>query len=393
MRRVIAFFSIELLAIVFAILQWGIGVRTDEAKYLLSIPYPHPPFLRGVMGLTDGMANQELFWRLVSATLLLQSAWLIWWVAKKIRPDRAVACMILWPLCAAVLSQAGTVMIAVFNAVEGLVFLAAALLIVQKSNIDHVQCFLLGLLWLFSLGSGYQAALYLPAVIVALHKSGARWKEIALYAFGPLALLALYSFANPFALARVVGTAGKDTALTLVDRLTVFGGLITFSGSGIVSILGVIGLLRLRNFAVLGSFICAAGYILLSNSPYYAVLLCPMLVLGAAWLPLPKFWHWILVPLTAVVAFFLIHVPQRSPLVTAMTNLSRTDQPVLLVGPFGHEAQYMGTVIRWSNTLKPEIADSAQSLVCTVECSGYATNFHMEEKTSAKGVVVYERSR
>ena len=77
MQVLITVAGLEVYALALAFLQAMSGVRTDEAKYLLNIPYPHPPAARFVLGLTDGWAYQEIFWRIVFATLLVQAVFLV----------------------------------------------------------------------------------------------------------------------------------------------------------------------------------------------------------------------------------------------------------------------------------------------------------------------------
>ena len=70
MQRILIILLLEGYAILLAGMQGVAGVRTDEAKYLLNIPYPHPPFARWIIGQTEWMTYQEMFWRIVFATIL-----------------------------------------------------------------------------------------------------------------------------------------------------------------------------------------------------------------------------------------------------------------------------------------------------------------------------------
>ncbi|MBI5156250.1 hypothetical protein HZA45_03180, partial [Candidatus Peregrinibacteria bacterium] len=118
----ISIIGLEAYAIILAFLQAMSGVRTDEAKYLLNIPYPHPPAARFLLGLTDGWAYQEFFWRFLFATLLVQAVFLIWSMGKILpRRDRFTLCGV-WLFSAAFVAQTGSIMMAELTALQGLVF-------------------------------------------------------------------------------------------------------------------------------------------------------------------------------------------------------------------------------------------------------------------------------
>ena len=81
MRRALIIIGLEGYALALAWIQSLGGVRTDEAKYLLDIPYPHPPLMRWVLNLTEGFTYQEMLWRMIFATLLVQAVWLVYHAA------------------------------------------------------------------------------------------------------------------------------------------------------------------------------------------------------------------------------------------------------------------------------------------------------------------------
>ena len=56
MRRLTFILPLQAWAILLAFVQTlGGGVRTDEAKYLLNIPYPQPPLARWILGWTEAL--------------------------------------------------------------------------------------------------------------------------------------------------------------------------------------------------------------------------------------------------------------------------------------------------------------------------------------------------
>ncbi len=111
-----------LLGIALAALHAWQGVTTDEAKYLLNIPYPHPPFARSIIGIAQWIPGQEIIWRLLLAAGLLLAAEL----ARALAPAKEKGDMSLlaglWVLSAAVFVSAGQILLAPITAVEMLVF-------------------------------------------------------------------------------------------------------------------------------------------------------------------------------------------------------------------------------------------------------------------------------
>ena len=121
-KRLVAIVLLEIYALVLTTWQMGIGIRTDEAKYLLNIPYPHPPLARFILNLTEAVPFQELLWRIIFASLIVQATWFIRGMAKNFPGTVQIALSIAWLGCMAILQQGGTIMMAPLTALQALVF-------------------------------------------------------------------------------------------------------------------------------------------------------------------------------------------------------------------------------------------------------------------------------
>ena len=114
------FIGLEAYAVALAVLQSLSGVRTDEAKYLLSIPYPHPPFLRSVMSATEWVPFQEMLWRVLLASLFIHAVWLIWDMVRGLDRQQRIALCGAWLLSGSILLLSGSILLAPVNAVQAL---------------------------------------------------------------------------------------------------------------------------------------------------------------------------------------------------------------------------------------------------------------------------------
>jgi len=367
MRRLIAFIIFECYALLLAAVQWHVGVRTDEAKYLLDIPYPHPPFARFIMSLTDGWAWQEGLWRIILATLLVQAVWLVFSLAKDLPKSARTAACAAWLLSAAVVYQAGTVMMAPLTALQMLLFLW--LLLRGKDNSAHAG--LIGLLWLVSLFTAYQAVLFLPLAAAVLFRLRVPLLQRIAYFILPLILLCLYTATNPLAAASMIVHVGKDAAQTLPERLLETAWIMAIGGSVIVSILGTVGLFIRPRISILSSLLLVSAYIFLSRYDYYAILFTPLFVVGCIELvrrmksaahPIAFF-----LPVATAVMIFL-----RPPSLTQATLPALVmphlpaEGTLLIAGSFGHEWQHISRtpVLRYHSRLLVD----AGAVVCLVPC-------------------------
>ena len=78
MFRFLIIIGLQMYALLLAWMQSLGGIHTDEAKYLLDIPYPHPPLVRWMVSQTELYVHQEMLWRVVFATLMVQAVFLVW---------------------------------------------------------------------------------------------------------------------------------------------------------------------------------------------------------------------------------------------------------------------------------------------------------------------------
>lgn len=360
----------EVYAIALALLQFQNGVRTDEAKYLLNIPYPHPPFVRTILSSIDGWAHQELFWRIVFATLMVQAVWLVMDLAMdlSVRARRTLA--ICWLLSAALMSQAGTVMMAPMTALQGLVFIWIAY---RPKNPSGNTAGLIALFWLISLFTAYQAVLFAPVALAALWRTKQPWWRVALYVGVPIALLVLYTAANPLAAASMFIHAGKDASQTLATRLLETARIAALGGSVIASVLGTLTLAFERKWSLIGSLLLVTFYILLSRFDYYAILFTPIFCAGVALMLRPSCrMVWPLhigVPLCAAILLWLYPpILPAGPAPVVMGHIQEHAQPgtVLLDWSFGHEWQHASEwpVQRYSSSALEE----ASVIVCRDTC-------------------------
>lgn len=419
MRRVAAVIGLQVYALLLAGFQLLTGVRTDEAKYLLDIPYPHPPLVRLVLGLTDGWAFQEPFWRIVFATLIIQGVWIVWHLGRDLDRSRRMVLAGFWLLSAAVILQAGTVMMAVLTAIQGLVLLwlwdrcsdnhDRDLHTRDCARMGALDCAqmgaLVGVLWLVSLFTAYQAVLFLPLVAGTCWRSTRSWRDLLVYVGFPLLLLALYSLGNPLALAAML-IKGEQGGGSIVEKVRQFGWLWVVSGSGVLSVLGTYGLLRARRWPVLASFSLFSLYILFSPWPYYAVLLTPFLVYGARFVlgsvDLPKLHLFLILQIAGALWIILSSPPApRSPAREVLREIDRSagSGSILMHGSFGHEWQYENRVVsgQWPVAreremlrYQEELLDQATAVVCLQPCQEVPPGMRPE---SIQGVAVFVRSR
>lgn len=368
-RTVTYFWLLELLAFSLAVVQMLGGIRTDEAKYLLSIPYPHPPLMRSLMLWTSSLPLHEFLWRFLIASLCVQAVWIIADFGDVLPRVRQRALTIAWLLSSAVLLQAGTISMAVFSALFGLVFLWFAL----HPDPSRSPSFL-ALLWLASLFTGYQSVLFAPLVLSGLLKLQTTRTRALLYFVVPLLLLALYSFTNPLALASMVTVSSQDGSMAILQRFARIGWIWLVGGSAVLSLAGTFGILSSNRLDLVATLGLVAGYIVLTSQHYYAILFTPLFIGGVYILFCRRRLYTSLflsveAVCTAVILFLAFPVMTPTPARAVMARLQARgiDGPVLLDGSFGHEWQYESfvPVLRFSSRLSLEAEATAQVFVCT----------------------------
>lgn len=369
MQRLIATIGLQMYALILALHQLSIGVRTDEAKYLLNIPYPHPPFARFIISVFDGWQYHELFWRIVFATLVIQSVWMVIDLVKEQKKKAQIAVALGWLLSGAVVIQSGTVMMAVLTALQALVLVW--LFLREKS----AEPYLVLLFWIVSLFTAYQAVLFGPLVLgILLHtKIGVR-RAVVLCSI-PVLLLALYTLINPLVPASMLNHAGKDAAETLWGHFTGVASLWLIAGSIIGSIIGFVGLFVRPKLELLSSLFLVSTYTFLSRYDYYAILFVPLLVAGIVLLlrRYPRFSTLLIVlmpvGLMAVlwnVSFSPASVIPKTYAAIASVGHDDGEKVILISGSFGHEWQYgtKRTVLRYQS----RFLASAHAVICLQSC-------------------------
>lgn len=371
MRRLIAIVGLECYALVFAALQISNGVRTDEAKYLLDIPYPHPPLARWLLSLFDGFAWQEHAARILVATLMVQAAWFVWGMGKGLKPGARFALCATWLGSAAFAFQAGTVMMAVLTAFQALVFLRW--LSRPREALPGIPS--IAFFWLLTLFTALQGLLLAPLAVAVLRRRNASWAAVAWYAGVPVLLLALYALGNPFTLASFLLQGGKDAGDTVFVRALGTGWVLILAGSGIATVVGVAGMLRERRWSVLASFALFCAYVFLGRFDYYAIFFLPFLVAGAEVLfrrvpfvgvPAAS----LTVAATVVLGFslrpFFVANPARD--ISARFDAMGVTGLVLIAGDYGHEWQYGAGSGREVRPYVESLHREASAIVCTNDC-------------------------
>jgi hypothetical protein len=384
-KKFIAIVLLEVIACLAVYIHLKAGVLTDEAKYLLSIPYPHPPVVREMMAWTKGWEWQEWFWRLVFASVMIQSIWLFASAQivqeKKLMPIIAL-CFLFSP---AIFLQSGTIMLVVPAAAFGMLMICTLL---HPSKTTKIPTILFGILWLVALLSVYHSILFAPLVWSAMQASQGTVREKKICFYGPILLLILYSLSHPLALASMIGVTKTHTSLSLIARGWDIADTI-LRGSGLLTLTGIIGAIVEKNRPLLLSLFATLALICLSPQNYYVILLVPSLLAGTLFLlqrekisssnPRIHSGANILLALHIPLSILIItqNFPSQAPSVARetiawlSTNQQMTDAPILIDGPFGHEWQYYSPLPlrKFSPTLRLEVEKQSQLLICTKQTS------------------------
>jgi hypothetical protein len=373
MRRLIFIVGAEVYAVLLALLQLQAGVHTDEAKYLLNIPYPHPPLARWLFNLLEPWSGQELFWRILLATLLVQASLIVADLVKAHGRIVTVAAISLWVFSSSVVFQAGSIMMAPLTALQGLLFVWLFL----RGRDNTAQAHVIGLLWLATLFTAYQGALYGPLVLgIVLRMRGMSLTQKITLVCLPVALLALYTLTNPLAAASIVSHGGVEAVQTPLQRIIEFMRIWALGGSIFLSIAGTIGLLLKPRWPLLFSFLLVCVYIALTRHDYYAVLLTPLFIAGIIGLMNSAYGRaWFLVTAMIVpavtIGMYAVQgpLPQASPAsqVMQIIHARAGTGEILINGSFGHDWQYASRFpVR---RFQPQFLEGAQAAICLQPCA------------------------
>ena len=373
MQRFLSIIGLQAYAVLLALYQ-GLGsVRTDEAKYLLDIPYPHPPLARFIIDLTESFGFQEMLWRIILATLLVQSVWIVLHMARYFSREYFLTIGGLWIFSAAIIFQSGSIMMAPITAMQGLLFVWI-LYEVENGKWKVERAVGVALLWLVSLFTAYQAVLYAPIVFMIFLRLKVPFTK-RIFAIGiPILLVVLYITTNPLALASFINAGGQNTHIPFLDILQHVLGSWLWAGSGVLSIIGVIGMIRSRNRALIGSFILVFAFLLTSYRFYYAVLFIPLLVGGVISYPSVLKRSATLLALHIIISVWIFaettlsFAPSAARTVMQSIENIPVSGAVLINGSFGHEWQYESTspVMRYT----PILLSKAKAVVCLESCIG-----------------------
>ena len=370
-----AVIGLEFLALFLAWLQSLGGVRTDEAKILLNIPYPHPPLLRWIVNQTEFLPFQEMLWRLLLASIVVQAVWLVWKAGAGLaRGSRLLAC-VSWLCSGAVLLQTGTITTAPLIAVFGLFLVSIVLQLENDSSTKKLPgAYFLFVVWLAALFTAYQAVLYLPLLVAILLRLRVSRPSLFFIVDAPLFLVMLYVLSNPLSLDRFVDASTLNVGKNLFQKFADLGDVLMIAGSGIGALTGVYGMARARSAPLLFSFLLICAFVFLSFRSYYAILFTPLFIGGIILLlrEYPQWWKRIGVAYILALIFlypFPVGLPP-SPARQVMQALTkaRVEGDILINGSFGHEWQYESTLpIR---KYRPEFLKDTSAAVCLDVCEG-----------------------
>ncbi len=366
---IISVLLLEAIAVMLAYVQFSSGLVSDEAKYLLSIPYPHPPFLRSLLGWTSAMPYHEFFWRFVFASFLLQAVWYVWDLGDVLTRPRRIALAASWLLSAAVILQSGMIVMATGAALSGLMFLWWTL-----HPVPPKKPAMIAFLWLIALFTAYQSAVFVPLVFSALLRSSKSRLIVFLYLCVPIALICLYSLTNPYALTIMFTVSGQEAAIPPIERFISISWVWIMAGSGLLSIIGTIGILSSVRIDLVAAFGMLLGFVILTSRFYDAILFTPLLIGGLFLLFCkrrlnPGLFVTAQAVSTAVVLFLTFPLFRESIARQEMRALSRyqVSGHLLIDGFFGHDWQYESAlpIRRFSQQLSTSAEMKAGVFVCT----------------------------
>ncbi|MCK5019948.1 MAG: hypothetical protein KAS32_23030 [Candidatus Peribacteraceae bacterium] len=365
MKSLKSIIGLEVIAIFLAVFHGFGGLKTDEAKYLLNIPYPHPPLARWIMSVTEWMPIQEMFWRILLATLVIQSVWFVIDIGRDLSSLQRRTLGFLWIFSAGTLLQAGSIMMAPITAFQALVFVW---LLNKKVFVNRYSA-LIGIFWIASLFTAYQIILFSPIVFLVFWKTNLKKRLALVLFFVPIILLAFYTLTNPFVLASMVNAGTQNIHLAYHEQVLRIFYLWIIGGSGCLSVIGLWGMIVRRQWAIIASLILLFAYTFLSYRPYYAILFLPLLIAGASSSSKLLNSYFIRFITVIITAFFVSLYPlsfQGSIARTVANKIENIEGVVLIKGIFGHEWQY--EISQPLRVHKESLVEYAEVIVCIPMC-------------------------
>lgn len=373
MKKYLPHIWLEVYAVALAALHLPRGLVTDEAKYLLNIPYPHPPLVRTLMNWTECLPIQELFWRIVIASMVVQAVWLVWDMGRSLTQEQRGLLAAGWLLSAAIMLQAGTILMAPFTAVQALVFLW----LLQHQAFVNKYSALVALFWLASLFTAYQIALFIPVVALLFWRTPLS-NTYKIICFGvPVFLLALYTLANPLVPASMLLAGTQNTSLAAGQKFEYVVLLWAVGGSVIFSALGTLGIALKKRWDLALCLLLLIAYVSLSYRPYYAILFTPLFVAGSLAAPRVLCCARSRVILLAIISFLFVKEfgPSLQPSVARQVGhmLQATPGTVLIHGSYGHQWQYELT--QPVRQYRSDRTEKAAAIICLEQCADVPDDF------------------
>jgi hypothetical protein len=164
-----------------------------------------------------------------------------------------------------------------------------------------------------------------------------------------------------------------STGLPIEESITRVLKLWVIGGSVALSILGLYGMVRSRDYALVLTLVLVTAYIFVGFRSYYAILFTPLLIAGLLSAPrlLKSSAFLLALQIVAGIAIFL-YVPftelSGARSIGNALRAAGVHGEVLIEGSFGHEWQYLmpGPVKRY----RPEFTKGVAVIVCLDQCAG-----------------------
>ncbi len=373
-----------------------LGIHTDEAKYLLGIPYPHPPLFQFLLSSIDGWAFQEQFVRFIFAFALLSGSWIVWQLVDARYGKARFILVMSYFLAPGVLLYSGTVFMSLLTSIEFLLFLWLYDMSQKKSGLGWIPC-VTGFLWLITLSTALQGILIAPLVFVILRRTLPGVKGMFIWLL-PILVFFVILGANPLSIASFAVHPGH-----LFDshwkEFTLEALKLWFVAGGFLSILGTFALLYRRDIPVLLSFSILCAYTLTSSQPYYAIILVPFVVFGCTRIVdiLEHYRHFFVCSTVCCTLFVLyssvVSAPEfrvRDFMHHLPSNVLQSSGNLMISGYFGHEWQYESPLpIR---KFSQAALNGAIAVVCIKQCEKSVTEDGHWKQFSTSPFPVYIRS-
>ncbi|MDD5055185.1 MAG: hypothetical protein PHZ00_02860 [Candidatus Peribacteraceae bacterium] len=399
MRRTILVIGIfELIALGIALLGMRMGLQSDEAKYLLEVPFSLPHAIRWFLSFGASLTFHEFLMRFVLASIAVQAGWLLWDLGTVLPLERQMALVGTWLLSAALIMQGGTLLPVTMTTVCGLAFVWVAL---HPEGTGHCRGPCVGLLWLLSLFISYQCLLYAPLVWSGLRSNRAHLRESVLYFTIPVLLLGIYLLGYPLAVAGMPQIPTQDMPLETGQRFLLAMKIFLFAGGYVTSVVGLWGILTGGRRDLFLSLILILTFILLFPRQHHAVLLLPLLTGGFFLLfcrrkvPPRGF---LLLQTVATIIVIIIHPPKKSlniarETMAALHAQGITTGMILIDGAYGHEWQYESRqpIRTFSQELRASIEEQAAVFICTKKSCEDDRNFDLWTKRISAPLEVWTK--